>query len=213
MTNAIKKMIAGFARFRSRYFEPPQPFFRQLAQSGQSPKVMVVACCDSRVDPAIITDSDPGDLFVVRNVANLVPPYETGGGYHGTSAALEFAVRILEVQHIIVLGHGHCGGIGALLDGIPADQSSGQFISSWMTIAAEARKRVMASLSGAARALQERACEHAAIEMSLQNLRTFPWIRERVENGTLQLHGWYFDIDQGALLHYNPDSAQFEALH
>lgn len=213
MTDEIKKMIAGFARFRSRYFEQPQPLFKQLAQSGQSPKVMVVACCDSRVDPAIITDSDPGDLFVVRNVANLVPPHETGGGYHGTSAALEFAVRILDVKHIIVLGHGHCGGIGALLDGLPADPSSGQFISSWMTIAAEARKRVMASLSGAARTVQERACEHAAIEMSLQNLRTFPWIHERVESGTLQLHGWYFDIDQGALLHYNPDSAQFEALH
>jgi carbonic anhydrase len=206
----IKKLTAGFARFRAKYFEKHPELFDQLSRQGQSPNVMVVACCDSRVDPAIITDSDPGDLFVVRNVANLVPPCEMGGGYHGTSAALEFAVRTLEVKHIVILGHSQCGGIQSLLQGIKDPQ--GDFIIPWMAIAEEARQKINALHAHAPDATRQRACEQAAIQVSLRNLATFPWIRERVAQGTLHLHGWYFDIDRGVLLHYNCVTDRFESL-
>lgn len=204
----INKLIAGFARFRAKYFESQPELFDHLARRGQAPRVMVVACCDSRVDPAIITDSDPGDLFVVRNVANLVPPCEMGGGYHGTSAALEFAVRALEVKHIVILGHSQCGGIQSLLQGIKAPQ--GDFIIPWMAIAEEARQKISALYAHAPDATRQRACEQAAIQVSLRNLATFPWIRERVAQGALHLHGWYFDIDRGELLHYNNNTDRFE---
>ncbi|MCL4316106.1 MAG: carbonic anhydrase [Gammaproteobacteria bacterium] len=204
----IKKLVEGFARFRTRYFEGQPDLYDQLARQGQSPGVMVVACCDSRVDPAIITDSNPGDLFVVRNVANLVPPCEMGGGYHGTSAALEFAVRSLHVKHIIVLGHSQCGGIQSLLQGIQAPQ--GEFIIPWMAIAEEARQKVNTRHAHSPDAVRQRACEQAAIQVSLRNLFTFPWVRERVEQGALHLHGWYFDIDRGELLHYNSSTECFE---
>ena len=115
---SLDELVAGFHRFQQRYFQSERKLYEKLMLQGQAPKVMVVACCDSRVDPAIVTDCDPGDLFVVRNVANLVPPCEEGGGYHGTSAALEFAVRCLRVEHVIVMGHTRCGGIRALLGDI-----------------------------------------------------------------------------------------------
>jgi carbonic anhydrase len=204
----IARLIEGFARFRTKYFENRPELFDQLARKGQTPRVMVVACCDSRVDPAIITDADPGDLFVVRNVANLVPPCETGGGYHGTSAALEFAVQSLCVRHIIVLGHSQCGGIQSLLQGAKPPQ--GDFIIPWMAIAEEACRKVGALHARAPAAEQQRACEQAAIQVSLRNLMSFPWIRQRVEQGALHLHGWYFDIDRGALLHYNVRMNRFE---
>lgn len=206
----INKLIEGFARFRAKYFENRPELFDQLSRKGQSPRVMVVACCDSRVDPAIITDSDPGDLFVVRNVANLVPPCEMGGGYHGTSAALEFAVRALEVKHIVVLGHSQCGGIQSLLQGIKAPQ--GDFIIPWMAIAEEARQKTNLLYTDASDITRQRACEQAAIQVSLRNLSTFPWVRERVAQGALHLHGWYFDIDRGELLCYSADTDHFEVL-
>jgi carbonic anhydrase len=139
----INDLVTGFRHFQSAYYGARRELVDRLAQHGQAPKVMVVACCDSRVDPAIVTDCDPGDLFVVRNVANLVPPFETGGGYHGTSAALEFAVRCLHVEHVIVMGHARCGGIRALLGDIRFDDGAGQFITPWMSIVQEARREVI----------------------------------------------------------------------
>ncbi len=206
----IEKLTAGFARFRKKYFESQPELFDQLSHQGQAPRVMVVACCDSRVDPAIITDSNPGDLFVVRNVANLVPPCEIGGGYHGTSAALEFAVQSLNVKHIIVLGHSQCGGIQALLHGIKTPQ--GDFIIPWMAIAEEACRKISALHAHASPMARQRACEQAAIQTSLHNLTTFPWVRERVAQDALRLHGWYFDIDRGELMNYNVDTGHFEIL-
>lgn len=204
----IDKLLQGHERFRQRYFAENPELFERLARRGQAPKVAVVACCDSRVDPAIITDCDPGDLFTIRNVANLVPPHEPEGVYHGTSAALEFAVRGLNVEHILVLGHAQCGGIQALMSG---DYSSSRddFIGHWMAIARDARERVLADESLADPEQRYRACEHAAIGISLNNLMTFPWIRERVEAGTLHLHGWYFDLHSGALLRRDPESGRF----
>jgi carbonic anhydrase len=208
--NSPRQLIEGFQRFRERHFAQGSVQFQDLVQFGQAPKTLVVACCDSRVDPALVLDCAPGDLFVIRNVANLVPPAENQGHYHGTSAALEFGVRNLEVQHIIVLGHAQCGGIHALLErSVDKDES---FIAGWMGIAEAARELVEREHSGAASEVRHRACEQQAILVSLNNLMTFSWIRERVEQGGLTLHGWYFDIERGELLGYDAATCRFEAL-
>lgn len=206
----IRKLIDGFGRFRAHHYERDGTSFKQLVSQGQSPKIMVIACCDSRVDPAIVTDCDPGDLFVVRNVANLVPPFEEGGGYHGTSAALEFAVRCLNVGHVIVMGHARCGGIRALLGNIRFEGSTGQFITPWMSIAEEARREVSKTHASADADARAAACERAAMRVSLANLETFPFVREAVAAGRLKLHGWYFDLDHGELHGYNPATGSFE---
>jgi carbonic anhydrase len=208
----IKKLIEGFQRFRAHHYERGGTPFKQLVSQGQSPKIMVVACSDSRVDPAIVTDCDPGDLFVVRNVANLVPPYEEGGGYHGTSAALEFAVRCLNVEHVIVMGHARCGGIRALMGNIRFEGGAGQFITPWMSIAEEARCEVAATHAAADADARAAACERAAMRVSLGNLTSFPFVREAVAAGRLQLHGWYFDLDRGELHGYDAASGGFELL-
>lgn len=210
--NHIEKLVDGFKRFHSRNYEEDRTLFDRLAKQGQSPKTIVVGCCDSRVDPAIVTDCDPGDLFIIRNVANLVPPFETRGNYHGTSAALEFGVRNLEVEDIIVLGHAKCGGILALLNQVPGSEHQEGFVSSWMTVASNARNRVLSRMHGESLEKQARACEQEAILVSLDNLLTFPWILERVAQKKLALHGWYFDMEHGELLRYNPDSKCFEAF-
>jgi carbonic anhydrase len=204
------QLIEGFRRFRERHFSEDAVQFQDLVQFGQTPKALVVACCDSRVDPALVLDCAPGDLFVIRNVANLVPPSENQGHYHGTSAALEFGVRNLAVPHIIVLGHAQCGGIHALLEGGVSQDDS--YIAEWMGIADAAREQTEQELAGASDKLRHRACEQQAILVSLNNLMTFSWIRERVEQGKLSLHGWYFDIEGGELLGYNATTRQFETL-
>ncbi len=205
----IERLVAGFKRFRESHFLRDRALFERLAQEGQFPRTMIVGCCDSRVDPAIITDSDPGELFVIRNVANLVPPFETAGNYHGTSAALEFGVCNIGVENIIVLGHAQCGGIRALMRGAAVDAAGG-FVSGWMQVAGHARNRVLSRLHGESQEKLERACEREAVLVSLDNLLTFPWILERVAQRKLALHGWYFDIEQGELLRFNPASNRFE---
>ncbi|HEY0666231.1 MAG TPA: carbonic anhydrase [Gallionella sp.] len=203
-------LIEGFKRFRERALTGDNAQFQNLVELGQTPSTLVVACCDSRVDPALILDCAPGDLFVIRNVANLVPPAENQGHYHGTSAALEFGVRNLKVQHIVVLGHAQCGGIHALLErAVSKDES---FIAGWMDIADAARQQVEREHAGVDGKLRHRICEQRAILVSLDNLMTFSWIRERVEQGLLELHGWYFDIESGELLGYDPTTRQFEKL-
>ncbi len=204
------KLVEGFRRFRAHSFADDDAQFHDLVQFGQTPSTLVVGCCDSRVDPALILDCEPGDLFVIRNVANLVPPAENQGHYHGTSAALEFGVRNLAVQHIIVLGHAQCGGIHALLEGGVAKDDT--FISAWMKIADAAREQINREHAGASSEVRHRACEQQAILVSLNNLMTFSWIRERVEQGSLALHGWYFDMERGELLGYDPTAGRFETL-
>lgn len=206
----IKKFIAGFKRFQENYFAGDQELYGRLRER-QNPGAMVIACSDSRVDPAILMDCEPGDLFVVRNVANLVPPYEVGGGLHGVSAALEFGVRTLEVEHLIVLGHSSCGGIHALMHGVPQGERP-EFIANWVNISARARERVLAAFPEAEPQEQSHACEEASILVSLENLLTFPWIKERVQQGKLILHGWHFDIKTGKVMAYNPDLGHFEPL-
>jgi carbonic anhydrase len=205
----INELVQGFQRFRVKSFEPNRELFNRLAMQGQTPRTLLIGCSDSRVDPAILTDSAPGDMFVVRNVANLVPPYETTGRYHGTSAALEFAVCNLNVSNIIVLGHSRCGGIRALLEGYGRNEEGEGFIAPWVQIAAPARDEVLRRWPDASSEFKQRACERAGIRTSLMNLMTFPFIRQRVEDGRVKLYGWYYDLENGELMQYDPDKDRF----
>jgi carbonic anhydrase len=190
----FKALVEGYHRFRSDIYRGQRQRWEQLAES-QSPAVMVIGCCDSRVDPGIIFDTHPGEVFVLRNVANLVPPFETGGGRHGASAAIEFAVVDLKVRHIVVLGHGACGGIAASLKGDDCGVPGHSFIDHWVAILREARDRVIASDAED----KQHALELEGVKVSLHNLRTFPFIQEREEAGTLKLHGAFFAIADGEL--------------
>ncbi len=212
MTN-ISELLQGFQRFRVKSFEPNRELFNRLAMQGQTPRTLLVGCSDSRVDPAILTDSAPGDLFVVRNVANLVPPHETTGRYHGTSAALEFAVCNLKVHNIIILGHSRCGGIRALLEGYGENDEGEGFIAPWVKIAASARDEVLQRWPDASNEFKQRACERAGIRASLTNLMTFPFIRQRVEQGQLKLYGWYYDLENGELMQYDSEKDRFYDLY
>ncbi len=189
-------LLQGYDRFRTSDWHRQRARWAELAE-GQSPKVMVIACSDSRVDPATIFDTSPGEMFVVRNVANLVPPFELGGGRHGVSAALEFAVTQLEVPEIVVMGHGGCGGCKAALEQSfkNAKPGEGGFISRWIDLLDDARDAVVTRNSSD----PLRDMEHAAVKVSLANLRTFSCIREREADGRLKLHGAYFAIDDGKL--------------
>lgn len=205
----IASFLSGFKEFQRTYFCADSEYFASL-EKGQTPRALVIACSDSRVDPAIITGCEPGDMFVVRNVANLVPPYENAPGLHGVSAALEYAVKVLDVGHVIVLGHSCCGGIQALMN--PGREGLGEFIAPWVRIAEPALREVGRGLPDKSEPLRQRACEQASVLVSLENLLTFPWIWERVMTGRLYLHGWYFDMQRGELLSYLPETGTFEAL-
>lgn len=207
----IDSYLAGFQRFRERYIEGEDSLFSRLRE-GQSPRTLVIACCDSRVDPAMLTGADPGDIFVVRNVANLVPPYRDGAEMPGIRADIEFAVKGLNVEHVIILGHRACGGIQALMDGEGIDRRQFEFIGKWVSIARRARERVLLEFPDLPPAAQAKACEMYAIELSLKNLATFPWVRERMDAGRLTLHGWYFDLESGELLGFSPETASFAPL-
>ena len=204
----LDKLKAGFRQFRKYYFEDNPELYRQLTEKGQSPRAIIIACCDSRVHPAHVMDTDPGDIFVVRNVANLVPAFVDDGKTHGTSAAIEFAVKHLKVPHIIVMGHSQCGGIHALMEGEHFGRKH-NFIDPWMAIMAPAKESVN-QLHGNA-PLDERCelCERAAIGVSLDNLMTFPFVQRGVKSGELQLHGWYFDIKNGILFERHPVEDKF----
>jgi carbonic anhydrase len=191
----MERLLAGYRSFRENVWPERRAAYEALAEFGQSPLAMVIACSDSRLDPSMIFGAPPGGLFVVRNVANLVPPYQPDAAHHGTSAALEFGVRSLEVPDLIVMGHALCGGVAALLHGVPPTLSD--FVGNWMQIAARARKRVAEAVQGdeAIRA----ACERETVRVSLENLMTFPWIAERVQDGRLRLHGTFYQISTGVL--------------
>ena len=207
----IADFVAGFERFRERYFSAETDLFARLRE-GQSPSTLVISCCDSRADPGMLLGAGPGDIFVVRNVANLVPAYNNETQMPGIRADIEFAVKSLNVAHIIILGHSGCGGIRALMDGEGITANNFEFIGTWVSIARPVRERVLRELAGRPRAEQIRACEHGAIAQTLDNLTTFPWIRDRVERGELELHGWYFDIDAGDLLVYSAETRRFASL-
>ncbi|MAU40944.1 MAG: carbonic anhydrase [Kordiimonas sp.] len=205
-------LLKGYQSFRSGDFEAHKALFQKLVTEGQSPDVMMVSCCDSRVDPNMITQADPGSMFVVRNVANLVPPYKADGESHGTSAALEFAVCHLEVKHIIVMGHAHCGGIKALMSGDINKDTGGDFILPWMKAISEARKRVDRKFGQDSEERRVRELELEGVRVSLDNLMTFDWVRDRVNTGDLSIHGWFFDIEAGEVLALDQKTDQFASL-
>jgi len=188
-------LIEGYKRFRNDAYVKQKARFDALASDGQSPPVMIISCCDSRVDPATVFDTVPGQVFALRNVANLVPPYEIGGGLHGVSAAIEFGVLGLEVRHIVILGHAQCGGITASLSGSDLGQHGHSFVDKWVGIIDEARQAVLASNTDD----PQHALELETVKVSLANLRTFPFIVEREKAGLLKLHGAYFGIAEGEL--------------
>ena len=201
-------LIEGYRRFRSDSYPQQKARYDALENDGQSPPVMVISCCDSRVDPATIFDTVPGQVFALRNVANLVPPFETGGGLHGASAAIEFGVLGLTVKHIVVVGHGQCGGIKAALAGPNLGQEGHIFIDDWMGIVQQARDEVVAS----GQDNPQQALEWEAIKVSLANLRTCPFIAEREARGEIKLHGAWFAIAEGSLYVLNEADGAFKPV-
>lgn len=205
----LNRLSAGFRRFRGHWYCEEHNLYEDLLE-GQSPHALIIACSDSRVDPSLILDCRPGDLFVIRNVANLVPPYSPDNGHHGVSAALEYAVRHLRVDTVIVMGHSHCGGIAHLMT--DTDGEKNEFLSAWMRVAQLARAQADMQCPGASAEERERACEQWAIRLSLRNLRSFPWVREAEMRGELGISGWYFDLASGALLQLDEASDMFIPL-
>ena len=186
-------LIAGYRRFRSGTWQAERTRFEALSRLGQRPRALVIACSDSRTDPQMVFNARPGELFVVRNVANIVPPYGPDDQPHGVSSAIEFAVRSLHVRDIVVLGHAMCGGIKALLEDAPNEVLD--FVGHWVRIAEPARQRSMQ----APKEQRQSICEHDAVHLSLDNLLTFPWIKDAVDAGHITLHGCFFDIRSGIL--------------
>ncbi|MBS7668833.1 carbonic anhydrase [Croceicoccus gelatinilyticus] len=210
--SAFEALNAGYMRFREKLWHPQHERWTRLKE-GQSPKVMVISCSDSRVDPAQVFDVDPGEIFVVRNVAAMVPPFETTPGHHGVSAALEFAVQVLEVEEIVVLGHGMCGGCQAALSQkmLGAEPGKGGFIADWIDLLDEARVSVAAE-HGTEGRKAERAMEQAAVKVSIDNLRSFPCIQVKEGKGKLRLRGAFFAISDGVLHWLDEDSGNFQPV-
>ncbi|MDA0230519.1 MAG: carbonic anhydrase [Proteobacteria bacterium] len=212
----INILLNGFRKFRELYYGKSPSLYRDLIRHGQKPRFAVLACSDSRVDPAIVLQTKPGDIFAVRNVAALVPPYEEDGLYHSTSAALEFAVRGLHVEHIIIIGHAHCGGVASMIrkqqGGEELVYDGGTFIGAWTDLLRGAYERALTSNPELKGDALLSAAERQAVRLSLDNLSTFPFIREAVDAGELSLQGWYLNIFDGALEIWDPDSERFNQV-
>ena len=202
-----QRLIDGYSAFASGRLQTEQTRYSELAERGQQPEIMVIGCCDSRVSPEVIFDAGPGELFVVRNVANLVPPFETGGTYHGVSAALEFGVGVLKVKHIVVLGHAQCGGIRAFVDKIEP-LTPGDFIGKWMQMFIKPGEVVEQRDRETMAQFVER-IEKAAVFRSLENLMTFPFVQKAVDAGQMQTHGAYFGVAEGSLFVLDKASKEF----
>lgn len=199
MQKTYQKILIGYQRFREKYAGGDAHIMQELAKHGQNPEIMIIACSDSRVDPALILQCDPGDLFVVRNVANIVPPYEPEVGHHGTSTALEFGICYLGVKHLIILGHSQCGGINALLH--PSNLHQDDFISQWMSVVKQA-----------SHAADVDDCAKQALLKSYENCLTFPWIAKRIKEDKLKIHLWYFDIKLSEIFDYSFKNKIFSNL-
>lgn len=212
MSSFPEVLTDRYRRFKHRHFVPNADHYEELATYGQSPDTMIISCSDSRVDPETIFSAMPGELFIVRNVANLVPPYETGGKYHGVSAAIEFAVLNLRIKHLVILGHSGCGGVKAALDQSAAIQTEAQFISRWMSMLDEARLSVLAAHQNSPQDVRQEALEKEGVKQSIKNLRSFPFVCEREERGRLALHGAHFDIRTGTLSVLNHSRGIFYPL-
>jgi carbonic anhydrase len=202
-----RRLVEGYRQFADGRLRHEQDRYRELAEAGQSPEVLVIGCCDSRVSPEAIFDARPGELFVVRNVANIVPPYEPDGHAHGVSAALEFAVMALKVKHIVVLGHAHCGGVKAFVENAEP-LSPGDFIGNWMRLMAPAMEKV-GPQDKISRAEYIARLEQANIANSLDNLQTFPGLQKLITSGEIAVHGAYFGVATGELSVRDEASGEF----
>lgn len=206
MKKIHEKLLAGYANFRNKYTGHENSLMEELHDSGQSPQVMVVACCDSRVDPALLLQCHPGDLFVLRNIANIIPPYDVEAHHQGAIAALEYGINFLKVKHLIILGHSECGGIKLWMENKKNNDDSkeddNQFISNWLSII---------DIPDHEKYTQDE-CAEQALKNSYANCLTFPWIKDKVENDQLMIHLWFFDIKSGIILTYNKKSEEFENL-
>jgi carbonic anhydrase len=200
------RLREGYRAFRSARLPTEQSRYRDLAEQGQAPETMVVGCCDSRVAPEVIFDAGPGELFVVRNVANLVPPYSPDSNYHGVSAAVEYAVKVLRVRNIVVLGHARCGGIQAFADNAPP----GDFIGRWISLLAPAASEIKSREEAPGSYLTR--LEQASVVKSIENLLTFPYVRAACEIGQIALHGAYFDVSTGELVELDRTTGRFVAV-
>lgn len=203
-----ERLMKGYRAFKGDRFAREKSRYEHLADQGQKPETMLIACCDSRAAPEIIFDAIPGEIFVVRNVANLVPPYEPDGAYHSTSAALEFAVQSLKVKHIVVMGHGRCGGIQAALNPAAEPLSPGDFIGKWMDLLSPVAT-ALSSGGWLTSSEQQTALERASVRYSISNLRTFPCVKILEDKGRLLLHGAWFDIADGDLWLMDPQTGDF----
>lgn len=205
------RLLEGYAAFLDNRFPRERQRYRDQAE-GQTPEIMVIGCCDSRVSPEVIFDAGPGELFVARNVANLVPPFSPDGGLHGASAALEYAVQALKVKHIVVLGHARCGGVRAFADDAFGALSPGDFIGQWITLMKPAAERIGQRPDGEDLAAYVERLALASVSQSLANLRTFPCVRALEAKGRLALHGCYFGVATGVLSRLDPDTGRFEPV-
>ena len=207
------QLVSGYQRFLQESYPKSKKLYENLAEFGQSPRVCFVACCDSRVDPAVLSNTQPGDIFVIRNVANLVPPccQTRKEQYHSTSAALQYAVMHLEVEHIVVLGQSQCGGIAALLS-MDETQTKKDVISDWVSIAEPARHQLKNTCSHLPETEQACRLEQLAMQVSLDNLRSFPDINARIKEGKLSIHAWHFDIKSGQVSAFDPESNHYLPL-
>jgi len=208
----LAELVGGYHRFVAARDKDDSRLYRKLADEGQAPETMVIGCCDSRVDPAAIFDAGPGELFVVRNVANLVPPFEPHGEYHGTSAAIEFAVTGLGITNIVVLGHARCGGVAAFLDRVHEPKVNPGFINRWMSLLNPARATVLKSGPAGTPEQHQQELELQGIRVSLANLQTFPFVKEAMTQGRLKLRGAYFSIFVRTLLGMDPDTGEFAPI-
>ncbi|WP_407157500.1 carbonic anhydrase [Bradyrhizobium sp. STM 3557] len=209
MKSFPQRLLEGYRAFTTQRLPTEQSRYRELSERGQSPEVMVIGCCDSRVSPEVIFDVGPGELFVLRNIANLVPIYQPDENAHGVSAALEYAVTVLKVKHIVILGHAQCGGIRAFVDKI-APLSPGDFIGRWMSMFIKPGEVVEQRPHETMQDFVTR-IEKAAVFRSIENLMTFPFVRSRVESGELQLHGAYFGVAEGSLFVLDRETKEFKS--
>jgi len=207
----ILRLMKGYRQFHEKFYSGEDATYARLSNNGQVPKNMIIGCSDSRVDPAILSSANPGELFVVRNVANLVPPFEQGGGLHGVSAAIEFATVNLKVENIFILGHRQCGGIRALLfpEEIQNTDPSTGFLKQWVRVAEPAKIRAMAQAGHEDQPALWRCCELESIRTSMENLRSFPFVRTAVESRGLNLIGLYFDLEKGEMLELDEATGGF----
>lgn len=212
--DALQSLIEGYRQFREQYVGKQYGAYRVWASKAQQPRVMMISCSDSRVNPAILTHAGLGEVFMVNNVANLVPPYKEGKDtHHSTSSALEYALTELHVEDIIILGHSGCGGIKALMQGRAASATGAySFIGPWVEIAAKAKEKILNDYPDSSEAEQECYCEKEALLISMENLKTFPWVKAAIAEEALNIHAWYFDIQSGDLFRHDGDGSNFVPL-